>query len=173
MQDIWGKKRKKKMLYAPEIKSLNRMKTDIPLANFIFRATDGGKRIATARDTLMALRSNPTLLLKNWFFLEAAKFLIQVQEGKYYSPVQARILYGRWMADCPECNGANDVDPNEPVFLCTSCGWPGMLTRVLFPENSEAIEHELLKRPRPENRNWKPGESLLDLELERVMYEHG
>ncbi len=147
------------------------MKIDLPLANYIFRATEDGRRIATARDTIMSLRANVALTLRDWFKGEATKVLIKVQDGEYHTPVQARILYGRWMADCPVCNGACDVDPKEPIFLCLSCGWPEMITHVIFPTNREEIEHELLKRARPENRNWSPGEDLTSLEFEKFIYE--
>jgi hypothetical protein len=142
---------------------------DVPLANYIRRATGGGGRIATARDTLPALRSNPTLLLSDWFRLEAQKYLIPVGIGFHEQPVQARILYGRWLVDCPVCRGANDVDPAEPVYLCSSCGWPEQLTPVEFPTERMEIERLLLKRP-IQNRNWQPGETLSFLIAENIVY---
>jgi hypothetical protein len=140
---------------------------DIPMENYIRRATNGGGRIATARDTLPALRSTRHLLLGDWFKLEAQKYLIQIRPGLYEKPVRARILYGRWLVDCPVCSGANDVDPEEPVYLCTSCGWPERLVPVEFPAGRAQIEDALLRRP-IHNRNWQPGEWLADLVLDNL-----
>jgi hypothetical protein len=140
---------------------------DIPLENYIRRATGGGGRIATARDTLPALRSNSSLLLSDWFRLEAQKFLIPVGAGLYDQPVQARVLYGRWLVNCPVCRGANDVDPDEPVYLCSSCGWPERLAPVLFPKERTEIERLLLRRP-IHNRNWDSGETVADLVRQNI-----
>lgn len=144
---------------------------DVPLENYIQRVTNGGGRIATARDTLPALRSNRSLLLSDWFRLEALKYLIQVGIGLHDRPVQARILYGRWLVDCPVCRGANDVDPAEPVYLCSSCGWPERFAPVEFPPDQAQIEQVLLKRP-IHNRNWQPGETLARLVAENIAFGH-
>jgi hypothetical protein len=144
---------------------------DIPLENYISRATQGGMRIATARDTIPALRLGPQLTLADWLKLEASKFLIDVAPGLYATPVQARILYGRWLVDCPVCNGCNDVVPDEPVYLCTSCGWPGQLAPVEFPAEKKEIERLLLKRPRASNRNWSIGEPAEKLIAENLLAE--
>ena len=143
---------------------------DVPLENYIRRATSGGGRIATARDTLPALRANPSLLLSDWFRLQAQKFLIPVAPGLHDQPVQAQILYGRWLVFCPMCSGANDVDPAEPVYLCSSCGWPERLAPVVFPEKRIKIERLLLKRP-VHNRNWNLGETIANLAQQNL--EHG
>ncbi len=34
----------------------------------------------------------------------------------------ARIENNRLIADCPDCAGAEYVDPGEPLFYCFSCG---------------------------------------------------
>lgn len=51
------------------------------------------------------------------------------------SEVVARIDHGRWIADC-ECNGAEYVDPGEPIFFCLDClnaNHGGKLRPVRFP----------------------------------------
>lgn len=68
--------------------------------------------------------------------------------------VVARIDHGRWIADCPDCNGAEYVDPDEPVFFCFGClntQYQGQLRPVRFPppEIRERIEANL----RPEAYN--------------------
>lgn len=64
-------------------------------------------------------------------------------------PVRARIWQGQWIADC-ECNGAEFVEPTEPIFFCWGClnrlnG--GHVRPVLFPPNREEIEQLVLARP--------------------------
>jgi hypothetical protein len=145
---------------------------DVPMEKFIYRATNNGVRIATARDTLAALRSNPSLTLKDWFRLSCLKILLSIQPGRQERTViKARILYGRWLVDCPVCNGANDVDPNEPVYICTSCGWPESFVEVEFPPDRELIETILLRRAAISARNWNPGETVEMLLRETL--EHG
>jgi hypothetical protein len=138
---------------------------DIPLENYISRATRGGAWIATARDTLPALRSTPGLTLRDWYKLTAAQILLEIGPEMHNQPVQARILYCRWMVDCLVCAGANDVDPAEPIYLCSCCGWPERFAPVEFPPDRLLIEKILLMRPRICNRNWHPGEPL-DMLLE-------
>jgi len=66
-------------------------------------------------------------------------------------PVFAEVNHGQWVAKC-ECNGAETVDPDEPMFYCFSCGNVdnhGKPRKVIFPSEKEIkdIERELLKRP--------------------------
>jgi len=113
-------------------------------------------------------------------------------KGEPTGEVEAEINWGRWIARCPDCNGAEDVDPEEPIFYCFSCGNyknRGKPRKVKFPSKKvrEEIEAELLKRPieiksganeidrlvnaqpkiRDEHgllsRSWTPGETVGDL----------
>lgn len=66
-------------------------------------------------------------------------------------PVEARIDWGRWVADC-ECGGAEAVDADEPIFFCFSCGNSkngGALRPVVFPSKDELkrIEAAILDVP--------------------------
>lgn len=85
---------------------------------------------------------------------------------KTSKPAHARINYGRWLADCPECrgdlNGAEFVTEGEDM-TCASCG---AVSKVVWPDNIEEIEAVLNKRPRPANRNWEPGETVDMLRLQ-------
>ena len=72
--------------------------------------------------------------------------LVEETAGK---PVQARIDFGRWIADC-ECGGAEAVDPKDPVFFCVSCGNSrnsGRLREVIFPDDIKAVEAEVMSLP--------------------------
>ncbi len=144
----------------PAWKMINPFYRDIPLENYIFRATSKGTRIATARDTLMALRQNPSLTLRDWFRLTLHHILVEISPELSSETVKARILYGRWLVDCPVCKGANDVDPGEPVYVCSSCGWPEKFVTVEFPRERSVIEQILLRRPIISTRNWFPGETV-------------
>lgn len=66
--------------------------------------------------------------------------------------VPARIWQSQWIADCPDCNTAMFVDPDEPIFFCFGCGnrANGKIPRpVQFPTEAERkeIERLLLERP--------------------------
>lgn len=107
-------------------------------------------------------------------------------EGK---PVASFVDFGRWIAQC-ECGGAEAIDPDAPFFYCLCCGNPeneGKPRPVILPEDWQAIERELLRRPvrmrggrnayeratmaeaaivveaGPLSRSWTPDESLEDL----------
>lgn len=112
------------------------------------------------------------------------------------SDVYARVDFGRWVADC-ELGHASYVEPSDPVFYCYMCGNEpaeyGKARGVIFPENREAIERELLQRKvrlvtglpaklksQPTQvamnstgekglpRSWRPGESVEVLMLQRI-----
>ena len=152
---------------------------DVPMEVYIFVHTSSGQRIATARDTIPALRSNHGLTLTDWYRLEAFKTGMTIESGGWHDkPVKARILYGRWLVDCPICRGANDVIPEEPIYLCSCCYWPGVFRAdqvvpahfapVEFPHERAEIERLLLKRPYIRNRNWSPGETVADLVRQNI-----
>jgi len=109
---------------------------------------------------------------------------VEAEDSKA-KPVHAEINAGRWIAQCPDCAGAEAVSAEEPIFFCFSCGNErigGKLRRVQFPEHFKEIEAELLKRPVrlmagrdeiakmldaiPERlpRAWTPDETIEDLQ---------
>jgi hypothetical protein len=106
-------------------------------------------------------------------------------------PVVAFISFGFWIAEC-ECRGAEYVAPGQP-FYCMSCGnyaAGGKPRPVIFPENMQAIEAEILRRPVTQgtgrnqferaqrsravvstergwlSRTWQPGETIEDLKAQ-------
>lgn len=84
--------------------------------------------------------------------LKKGRLIDTPMEGEPTGEVVAEINWGRWIAKCPDCNGAEDVDPDEPIFYCFSCGNyknRGKPRKVKFPSKKvrEEIEAELLKRP--------------------------
>lgn len=80
--------------------------------------------------------------------------------------VNAFVNCGRWLWQCPGCHSGIFAQEGEPSIcpVCATGGW----VNVVFPANRAQIESELLKQPGFRNfapiRNWKPGQSLRDLE---------
>lgn len=106
-------------------------------------------------------------------------------------PAPAFVDFGRWLAKCPDCNGAEYVSFEDKIFYCFSCGNYancGDGRPVKFPRNRKAIENELLKRPQiftaggnplarqfharaklPQlSRTWNVDETIEDLQEQRV-----
>jgi hypothetical protein len=109
--------------------------------------------------------------------------------------VKARVDFGRWIADCPDCNGAEYVNPGDP-FYCLSCGnvtLEGFGREVIFPKDMEQIGAELMNRPVNDlvgandidralkaksiypglSRSWNPGETVTDLKKQLKEAKHG
>jgi len=82
------------------------------------------------------------------------------------TPVMARLDAGRWLADCPICDGAELVSVSDPVFFCLSCSSGGMWWPVEWPVDRAEIEAEVIKRSDLMGWAWNPGETLADLEAE-------
>lgn len=87
--------------------------------------------------------------------------------------VLAVVNHGRWIVECPtpQCGGAEQVDPDWPVYVCAGgdgCG-VGPLT-VAFPEGWQEVETELLARPAAATRNFLPHETVADLRRENEMH---
>lgn len=80
---------------------------------------------------------------------------------------KAYINHGRWVVDCPRCNGGVKVSEQEAG--CPDCGaelavgWPDQADR-------DAAEEVLAVRP-TENRNWYPAtEDVDDLKAENLLH---
>lgn len=132
----------------------------------IWARTDKGVRIGTARDIILALKNglNRRVWMQRQALAMGFDYRGVLAEG---ASVKAEVNHGRWIARC-ECGGAEDVDPADPVFYCLSCGNAlvnGELLFVEFPKDLGFVEAELLKREM-ENRNWLPGETIVDLRAE-------
>lgn len=88
--------------------------------------------------------------------------------------VAARVDHGRWIVQCPDCQGAAMVWPDQPLYLCRGC-WNAMVggrwRRVSLPTNRDEIEAALAIRPLEKTRHWRPGESVMDLWRENS--DHG
>lgn len=82
--------------------------------------------------------------------------------------VEARVNWGRWVADCPRCPSADIAIPGQP-FKCANCG---AKADIIWPsgEMRFGVERLLLMRPDPSKQNWEPGETLLDLMAENALH---
>ena len=88
--------------------------------------------------------------------------------------VEAYVNEGRWIAECPEeyCNGAEFVDPDWPVMVCSGGCGSGPFG-VVFPKERENLTAVLVRRPVPATRNWAPGETVLGLKAENAVMLDG
>ena len=85
-------------------------------------------------------------------------------------PLQAKINYGRWVIECPNCNNA-EFAFEDRLFFCTQCNnGNGELRKVILPTKRKQIEKVLGKRLIV-NRHWKSGETIDSLIAENK--EHG
>jgi hypothetical protein len=88
-----------------------------------------------------------------WMQKAAIRRGIKLTNTMGESAVVARIDHGRWIADC-ECNGAEYVDPDEPIFYCLSClniEYGGALRPVRFPPLE--IREKIISGLKSENFN--------------------
>ncbi len=96
--------------------------------------------------------------LKRAAFRFGHRFRDEVDEEAV--PVHAFMDYGRWVARCPVCGGAEYIDPDDPVFFCLSCGNAaigGRLRKVKMPRHWRLAERAALSRPIP-GRHFAGGE---------------
>src|SRR5690242_1060929 len=85
------------------------------------------------------------------------------------TPCYAEVNHGRWIVNCPFCAGAELADPDDRRFFCLSCynaSVDGKWLTVSWPAERKEIEAELLERPKAENVNWSPGETVASLRAE-------
>jgi hypothetical protein len=81
--------------------------------------------------------------------------------------VLAEVVHSRWLVRCPYCPSASRVSAADPRFFCTFCGNEGEgFHAVVFPDDREHVEALLSARPIRETRNWRPHETVADLQAE-------
>jgi hypothetical protein len=87
-------------------------------------------------------------------------------------PLPAWVSGGRWIVMCP-CGGAQLAARDDHRFFCVDClnaQVGGQWRTVRWPDDAEAIEAALLRRPAPETRTWLPTETLSDLLAENAAH---
>lgn len=82
--------------------------------------------------------------------------------------VAAYVNHGRWVADCPACNGGIACWPDNPVCMCLDCG---RTFTAAFPSKADVKKAVALLSERPTTaRNWMPQrESVSDLRAENAV----
>jgi hypothetical protein len=83
-----------------------------------------------------------------------------------------RVNWSRIIVDCPGryCRGALKLPYGWPVYTCWDCD---TVAPIVWPDNMADIAAVLALRPRPENRNWQPGETLEFLVAENIEHRDG
>lgn len=87
--------------------------------------------------------------------------------------VEAYANAGRWVVQCPDCNGAQLACRTDPRFMCNECanvGAAGLWRSVVWSEETDEVEAVLSVRPFA-NQNWEPGELVTDLAAENVDHD--
>lgn len=83
--------------------------------------------------------------------------------------VAAYINHGRWVADCPNCNGGIAAWAENDACCCLDCG---RVYHAVFPSTRkrDKVEAILLERPSGAYMNWNPDrESIADLKAESIL----
>lgn len=82
--------------------------------------------------------------------------------------IPAYVNEGRWVADCPACNGGMATSPEHAHSFCADCG---TIYAVEHPPAGLIRQAEnVLQHRQPRNRNWLPDrEDIPDLQAENVL----
>lgn len=85
--------------------------------------------------------------------------------------VYATANHGRWIAECPDCNGAQLTAADDPRFMCVECGnirVGGLWRPVIWPKDHDEIGRLLDERPR-HLANALPGETVKQIRRENKL----
>ena len=84
-------------------------------------------------------------------------------------PLTAYVSAGRWVADCPACNGGIACWSENPKGACLSCG---RIWLIRFPQHWQQAEALLDRRPYVRTQNWHPhlGETVEQLRAENLAH---
>jgi len=83
-------------------------------------------------------------------------------------PLKVYLNYGRWIAECPDCHGAQLACHEDPRFMCNECAniaAEGLWRAIEWPIDRPGIE-AALERRHIDNQNWLPGETTEHLRAE-------
>ena len=132
------------------------------------------KHIMTANQHLIVKRQGG---YRKWIaFIISAKFPGATPDWRIAGEsVKARIIRSDWVAQCPDCDGGQIIEPGDP-FICVTCQNVkngGKARTIEMPPNREAIEKVLLRRINPRTRNWKDGECVQGLLIENIQHPGG
>ena len=83
----------------------------------------------------------------------------------------ARVNWGRWIADCFWCGTAMLTRPDWRIACCGECGARYAGEMLLFPDEAEEIVRLLCSRIRRDQQNWDGGQSVDELARENGLPE--
>jgi hypothetical protein len=131
-------------------------------------------RIMCAEDFYIASGAAPAeaCVVQHWHRRDVAREPIVPKQVAPGQAIQVYVNHGRWIAECPDCRGAQVAARSDPRFFCVDClnAWcGGRWVRLVWPPDASDIEALLLKRE-THHRNWSPGESVNDLLAENVAH---
>lgn len=85
--------------------------------------------------------------------------------------VEVYANHGRWIAECPDCRGAQYASQADQRFMCNNCANAvvgGLWRLLVWPKGHAQIEALLDERPLAHTRHWSPGETLRTIKAENV-----
>jgi hypothetical protein len=131
-------------------------------------------RIVAAEDFYIAAGAAPAerCVVQHWHRRDVSRDPIVPKQMAQGQAVEVYVNHGRWIAECPDCHGAQVASRTDARFFCVDClnAWcGGHWLRLVWPPNAGAIEAVLLKRD-THHRNWEPHESVDDLLAENVAH---
>lgn len=88
------------------------------------------------------------------------------------SPLLVYLNHGRWIAECPDCHGAQLACWTDHRFMCNECGnvtVGGLWRATVWPADRAGIEAVCSQRPEI-NQNWLPGETVAALKAESAAH---
>lgn len=130
----------------------------------------------TVAETFYRERGVPVAFRAAAMNAKAMRIPLRVTDDIEPSPtVLVRVNHGRWLVDCPWCNGAQVASITDRRFVCADCfnaPVQGHPLRTAWPSDElrAEIEAEMQLRSDPA-RNWMPGETMDDLITERIAAE--
>ena len=79
---------------------------------------------------------------------------------------------GVWHAQCLRCSGFSVPRRDSALHLCLGCWHGGDIRWRVASWSTDTVEIEklLLLRPNPGNRNWRGGETLVDIRQENIAH---
>jgi hypothetical protein len=86
------------------------------------------------------------------------------------TPTEGRVVMGQIVARCPDCESLHRGWGDW--FYCWTCynaSLDNRLRPMTWPDDIAAIVDTLMQRPQ-QNRNWIPGETLVQLQAENVAH---
>lgn len=103
-----------------------------------------------------------------WLGPQSVEEALAAPMGPKSTAIPAVANHGRWIAECPDCRGAQLTAPEDLRFMCVECGNAsigGKWRPVVWPKGHKAIGELLDERPK-HLANTTPGQTLAEIREE-------